>query len=229
VNTSETNVHPGEQHSDQVGESLVREILNEMPPEERNRLAYQLQPNGGTETAQASSAAVVHRYVQDLVTTSGNGTATLPLRLKEHVIGLLRLSLEASKNAADVEHVPEQERRRRDYLAQTARYVKEQQARNYVLPEDTTAMTTEQKDHLFDQVVAGRIAQTDEERRVENVAIFYRYIEVENGRDYVNMKKLFHPTQFCSKTYFGNDPISPEAHVRMLRGLFRAFPDWFMV
>jgi predicted ester cyclase len=229
VNTLDNNVHTSEQHADQVGESLIKEILNEMPPEDRRKLSSQLQSNGETETAQGPSPAVVHRYVQDLVTTSGNGTATLPLRLKEHVIGLLRLSLEAAKTAPDVEHVSERERRRRDYLAQTARYVKEQQARNYVLPEDTTAMTTEQKDHLFDQIVAGRTAQTDEERRVENVAIFYRYIEVENGRDYVNMKKLFHSTQFCSKTYFGNDPISPEAHVRMLRGLFRSFPDWFMV
>jgi hypothetical protein len=227
VNTLDNNV--SERSSDQAGESLVREILNEMPPEERNQLAHQLQSNGDAETAQGPSATAVQRYVQDLVTTLGNGPATVPVRLKEHVIGLLRLTLEASKNPSDVEHVSEQERRRRDYLAQTARYVKEQQARNYVLPEDTTAMTTEQKDHLFDQIVAGRTAQTDEERRVENVAIFYRYIEVENGRDYVNMKKLFHPTQFCSKTYFGNDPISPEAHVRMLKGLFRAFPDWFMV
>jgi len=43
------------------------------------------------------------------------------------------------------------------------------------------------------------------------------------------MESLFHPTEFRSKTYFGNDPISPKAHTRMLKGLFRAFPDWFMV
>lgn len=34
---------------------------------------------------------------------------------------------------------------------------------------------------------------------------------------------------FRSKAYFGNDPISPEARTRMLKGLFRSFPDWFMV
>jgi hypothetical protein len=230
LESSQTDVHAGEQpmlneHSDQVRENLIKEILSGMPPEERKQLTDQLQSNGGTESAPGSSAGLVHRYVQDLVTTSGNGQATLPQRLREHVIELLRLNLDAFDN----EPLSDAEQRRREYLELTARYVKEQQARNYALPEDTTAMTAPQKDHLFDQIVAGRISRTDEERRVENVAIFYRYIEAENTRDYENMKKLFHPTQFCSKTYFGNDPISPEAHVRMLKGLFRAFPDWFMV
>lgn len=72
-------------------------------------------------------------------------------------------------------------------------------------------------------------AQTRERRKQQNIAIFRRYIELENTRDYENMEKLFHPTDFCSKTYFGNDPISPKAHTRMLKGLFRSFPDWFMV
>jgi predicted ester cyclase len=71
--------------------------------------------------------------------------------------------------------------------------------------------------------------QTKEKLKQQNIAIFRRYIELENARDYENMEKLFHPTDFCSKTYFGNDPISPKAHTRMLKGLFRAFPDWFMV
>ncbi len=67
------------------------------------------------------------------------------------------------------------------------------------------------------------------DRRQRNIDIFFKYIEYENARDYENMEKLFHPSEFRSKTYFGNDPISPVAHTRMLRGLFRAFPDWFMV
>jgi predicted ester cyclase len=69
----------------------------------------------------------------------------------------------------------------------------------------------------------------NESVRERNIAVFYKYIEYENARDYENMEKLFHPTEFRSKTYFGNDPISPKAHTRMLKGLFRAFPDWFMV
>jgi predicted ester cyclase len=235
VNTlenSQTDVHASEdsmldEHSDQI-----KEILRSLPPAERQLLASHLRSNGGTALEATQDAdrgyqdpGLVYRYVQDLVTTRGNGQA-LPQRLRDHVIELLRLNLDAS---SDNEPLSEGEQRRREYLELTARYVKEQQARNYVLPEDTTAMTAPQKDHLFDQIVAGRISRTDEERRVENVAIFYRYIEVENTRDYENMKKLFHPTQFCSKTYFGNDPIHPDAHVRMLKGLFRAFPDWFMV
>jgi predicted ester cyclase len=218
----------------------IEEIVRAMPPAERKVLARQLQSNGRTALeptngggvlAEYKDAALVRRYIQDIasVDTRDNASATLPLRVGNRVIELLRSALEASGDASTFEHLSEQEQRRQEYVALTARYVKEQQARNYVLPEDTTAMTTPQKDHLFDQIVAGRVAITDEERRVENVAIFYRYIELENGRDYENMKKLFHPTQFCSKTYFGNDPISPEAHVRMLRGLFRAFPDWYMV
>jgi len=85
----------------------------------------------------------------------------------------------------------------------------------------------------FLAVVSGQVAMApttfDEEKRRKNVEIMYRYIEYENARDYENMEKLFHPTEFRSKTYFGNDPISPKAHTRMLLGLFRSFPDWFMV
>ena len=69
----------------------------------------------------------------------------------------------------------------------------------------------------------------NDDLRQRNIDIFYRYIEYENARDYENIEKLFHPTEFRSKTYFGNDPISPKAHTRMLKGLFRSFPDWFMV
>jgi predicted ester cyclase len=91
------------------------------------------------------------------------------------------------------------------------------------------------KDQLnrFLAVVSGQISvqrtpQYDALRAL-NIAMMYKYIECENSRDYENMEKLFHPTEFRSKTYFGNDPISPEAHTRMLKGLFRSFPDWFMV
>lgn len=95
------------------------------------------------------------------------------------------------------------------------------------------------REQLFDQFLATVSAQfngtitvsqpINEDRRQQNIDIFYKYIEYENARDYENMEKLFHPTEFRSKTYFGNDPISPKAHTRMLRGLFRSFPDWFMV
>jgi len=96
------------------------------------------------------------------------------------------------------------------------------------------------REQLFDQFLASVSAQfngtitvsqppINEDRRQRNIDVFYKYIEYENARDYENMERLFHPTEFRSKTYFGNDPISPKAHTRMLRGLFRAFPDWFMV
>jgi predicted ester cyclase len=96
------------------------------------------------------------------------------------------------------------------------------------------------REQLFDQFLATVSAQFngtitvsppayDEDHRQRNIDIFYRYIEYENSRDYEKMEKLFHPTEFRSKTYFGNDPISPKAHTRMLKGLFRSFPDWFMV
>jgi steroid delta-isomerase-like uncharacterized protein len=84
-------------------------------------------------------------------------------------------------------------------------------------------------EELAQYTVDPEIDGLKQRRHKENIAIFYRYIELENARDYENMEKLFHPTDFVSKTYFGSDPISPQAHTRMLRGLFRAFPDWFMV
>lgn len=97
-----------------------------------------------------------------------------------------------------------------------------------------------EREQMFDQflaTVSGQINGTITvsrgrplaELRQRNIDVFYKYIEYENARDYENMEKLFHPTEFRSKTYFGNDPISPKAHTRMLRGLFRSFPDWFMV
>lgn len=101
-------------------------------------------------------------------------------------------------------------------------------------------LPTDAREQLFDQFLATISAQfngtitmsqqpINEDRRQRNIDIFYKYIEYENARNYEGMAKLFHPTEFRSKTYFGNDPISPEAHNRMLRGLFRSFPDWFMV
>lgn len=170
--------------------------------------------------------AVFYRYIEEQ-RGQHNGLeaqiAALPIEEKE------RLFNQFLTNPATALAVRQSEEQRLQLVALTARYVQEQKARNYILPEDETAMTREEKDWLFDQITAGRVAVTDEEKRQENVSIFYRYIEVENARDYEQMKKLFHPTEFRSKTYFGNDPISPEAHVRMLKGLFRAFPDWFMV
>lgn len=103
-----------------------------------------------------------------------------------------------------------------------------------------TRLPAPAREQLFDQFLASISGQltgsisvlrpsASEDLRQRNIDIFYRYIEYENARDYENMEKLFHPTEFRSKTYFGLDPISPKAHTRMLRGLFRAFPDWFMV
>jgi predicted ester cyclase len=68
----------------------------------------------------------------------------------------------------------------------------------------------------------------DEDLRKRNIALFFKYLEYENARDYENLEKLFHPTEFRATTYFGSDPIAPRALTRMLRGLFRSFPDWYM-
>ena len=64
--------------------------------------------------------------------------------------------------------------------------------------------------------------------REANIAIFRRYIELENARDYKAIEDLFHPTDYICYTWFGSHPIHPAAHTRMLKGLFRAFPDWYM-
>jgi predicted ester cyclase len=98
------------------------------------------------------------------------------------------------------------------------------QAREKMLDQFLTGVSGQ----LTGQLTLTRSAMRDD-LRAQNIAVMHRYIELENARDYENMEKLFHPTEFRSKTYFGNDPISPKAHTRMLRGLFRAFPDWFMV
>jgi predicted ester cyclase len=119
----------------------------------------------------------------------------------------------------------------------------DQQAQSLAVRENLSLITrlpSAAREQLLEQFLAtisGKItgsvtvspSTVNDDRRQLNIDIFYRYIEYENSRDYENMEKLFHPTEFRSKTYFGNDPISPKAHTRMLRGLFRAFPDWFMV
>jgi len=112
---------------------------------------------------------------------------------------------------------------------------KQEQQVGIALKDISTSLPLEQRDQLekFLAVVSGQVAlkrhTVDQSLREQNIAIMYKYIEYENSRDYENMEKLFPPTGFRSKTYFGNDPISPKAHTRMLRGLFRSFPDWFMV
>jgi len=101
------------------------------------------------------------------------------------------------------------------------------------LPSSLPPQVREQLINKFMAVVSGEVAVSrgavDADLREQNIAIMHRYIEYENARNYEGMESLFHPTEFRSKTYFGNDPISPKAHTRMLKGLFRAFPDWFMV
>jgi predicted ester cyclase len=61
-----------------------------------------------------------------------------------------------------------------------------------------------------------------------SVDIFRKYIEYENARDYEKLESLFHPTNFVCHTWFGYHPIQPRALTRMLKGLFRTFPDWYM-
>jgi predicted ester cyclase len=104
------------------------------------------------------------------------------------------------------------------------------------LKELSTALPPQVRDQLINKflaVVSGEVAVSRGpvvgDLRNQNIAIMRKYIEYENSRNYEGMESLFHPTEFRSKTYFGNDPISPKAHTRMLKGLFRAFPDWFMV
>jgi predicted ester cyclase len=112
----------------------------------------------------------------------------------------------------------------------------ERQETNISVRESTTLTQTPESTNLLNQflaVVLGQVTtrrtEINQDLREQNIAIMRKYIEYENSRDYENMENLFHPTEFRSKTYFGNDPISPKAHTRMLKGLFRAFPDWFMV
>lgn len=61
-------------------------------------------------------------------------------------------------------------------------------------------------------------------RRAENVSVIYRYLEFQNRRDYDGIIDL-HYNPYINKTFFGRWPISPEAHVRSLRGYFKLFPD----
>src|SRR5690242_14613712 len=42
----------------------------------------------------------------------------------------------------------------------------------------------------------GHAPPLSEHLRARNIAIFYKYIEFENTRDYKNLEKLFHPTTF---------------------------------
>ncbi len=121
-------------------------------------------------------------------------------------------------------HLSEQDPARRECAPNTALKAPSQELQ----PVDK-----EQLMNKFMAVVSGQVALQNtapyNDLRAQNIEIMYKYIEYENSRDYENMEKLFHPTEFRSKTYFGNDPISPKAHTRMLKGLFRSFPDWFMV
>jgi predicted ester cyclase len=211
--------------------------LNELTEEERGLLVDQLRGNGGGSTAHHASGAgdkrteqfaMFYRYFDEQIEDEKLPAFAAKLSPAERA-RLFELVLPPAGALQLRRRSPSEEQRRHENVELTKRYVAEQQARNYVLPENSTRMTEEEKNRLFDEIVLNRVAESDEELRRQNVAIFYRYIECENTRDYENMKKLFHPTDFCSKTYFGNDPISPEAHVRMLKGLFRSFPDWYMV
>lgn len=218
----------------QDGTASLAEYARHLSAEEKERLFDQLvstlAPASGNgapsdDNRRQEDVAIFYRLIEERVKGNGNArrTATLTAEEKERLFD----QFVANPTAAVVIRESEEERLRN--VALTARYVEEQKKRKYMLPEDRTEMTEAEKDRLFDAITAGRVAVTKDEKRQEGVALFYRYIECENARDYDNMIKLFPAEGFHSKTYFGNDRISAQAHVRMLKGLFRAFPDWFMV
>lgn len=68
------------------------------------------------------------------------------------------------------------------------------------------------------------IERPEQEERAEKVAVVYRYLELQNRRDYKGIEELHHDP-YINKTYFGRHPISPKAHTRTLRGYFKLFPD----
>jgi len=82
-------------------------------------------------------------------------------------------------------------------------------------------------------IVAGGVPASYSEREPSDpegkaVQVIRRYIALENSRDYESIEQLFHPSEFVCHPWFGSQPIAPQAETRMLRGLFRAFPDWKM-
>ena len=87
--------------------------------------------------------------------------------------------------------------------------------------------------HYFEQIgdseLQGRRAElgidtSEKLRKAENVSVIYRYLELQNRRDYEGIEKL-HTDPYINKTYFGHHPISPKAHTRTLRGYFKVYPD----
>jgi hypothetical protein len=68
------------------------------------------------------------------------------------------------------------------------------------------------------------IATDEQERIAGNVSVIYQYLEYQNRRDFDGIVKIHH-NPYLNKTYFGRWPISPEAHVRGLKGFFGITPD----
>jgi predicted ester cyclase len=67
--------------------------------------------------------------------------------------------------------------------------------------------------------------ETDDQlQKAENVSVVYRYLELQNRRDYDGIIELHH-NPYVNKTFFGRHPIDPRAHVRTLEGYFKLFPD----
>jgi len=67
--------------------------------------------------------------------------------------------------------------------------------------------------------------ETEEQERIaRNVSVIYKYLEFQNRRDFDGIMSIHH-NPYINKTYFGRWPISPEAHVRGLKGWFSIVPD----
>jgi ketosteroid isomerase-like protein len=52
-----------------------------------------------------------------------------------------------------------------------------------------------------------------------------RFFEAINNRDYATMRSLLGNRVKCY-TYFGRDPVSPDAILRAMGGMLQTFPDW---
>lgn len=67
--------------------------------------------------------------------------------------------------------------------------------------------------------------ESDEQLRIAtNVSVIYAYLEFQNRRDFDGIISIHHEP-YLNKTYFGRWPISPQAHVRALKGWFEITPD----
>lgn len=75
------------------------------------------------------------------------------------------------------------------------------------------------------EAAAGGGGKGQQRQREENMAFVYRWYDAMNRGDYAALQQMM-DEKHVDHTWFGGEPVRPQAITRIFSNIFKAFPDW---